>query len=407
MSLRKKILLVQENNLEVLPPLISVIDILQEFHEVVIMTGVRNPKAIEGRWNSERVSFVYVEEEEKFLGTVNLFRKALQLFRMGWRFRKLVREYIVNNRVDLIWVGSVDTALFLKNIFPEESYVAHIFELEENRPSVRVFLKTFYQKAKAVFVPELNRAYLLKAWLELATLPIVIPNRPERLEIMHPPMKQEPRAILYQGVFAPNERNLRGFCVAVESLFPRYELLLIGKHSDYVDVLKKEFRCVRYGGYFVPPEHLNQTRRAYIGIAVYSNTTLNTIYCAPNKIWEYAGCGIPMLINSVPGLSTVLRNGNCAEVVDEESPDEIRNAIKKIEDNYENYASNARRFYAQGNMSDYILGVANFKRNEFVACEKSLDAWHVFCGVFVRGVCERIRGVLMKNPFLKLFLSRF
>ena len=103
--------------------------------------------------------------------------------------------------------------------------------------------------------------------------------------------------------------------------------------------------------YITAPYHLEVTSHAFIGILIYApvygtfTSPLNSIYCAPNKLYEFSHFGIPMIGNNIPGLKYTIESykmGCCLPFFNAES---LKNAITDLTDNYETYAENARRFY--------------------------------------------------------------
>lgn len=87
------------------------------------------------------------------------------------------------------------------------------------------------------------------------------------------------------------------------------------------------------------------TSYAHIGIVFYRNDALNKVFCAPNKIYEYSGFGIPMLANDIPGLKNTVGNAGAAECM-ELKANNIINAIQNIEADYDTYSENAKKFFA-------------------------------------------------------------
>ena len=87
------------------------------------------------------------------------------------------------------------------------------------------------------------------------------------------------------------------------------------------------------------------TQAAHIGIANYDFSNLNNVFCAPNKIYEYSGFGIPMLANDIPGLKNTVGNAGAAECM-ELKANNIINAIQNIEADYDTYSENAKKFFA-------------------------------------------------------------
>lgn len=96
---------------------------------------------------------------------------------------------------------------------------------------------------------------------------------------------------------------------------------------------------------FIPaPDYLLFTSMCYIGIVTYDPFTLNTAYCAPNKIFEYAAFGKPMIANNIPGLK-VLSEAGAGETINENDISSIKEAILLIDKDYEKYRSAALGFF--------------------------------------------------------------
>ena len=72
---------------------------------------------------------------------------------------------------------------------------------------------------------------------------------------------------------------------------------------------------------------------------------MNHLFCAPNKTWEYSGFGIPTLGNDLPGLEYSIGSAGAGRCVDFDDKDAIIEAIKDIDNKYEEYSSNATKFY--------------------------------------------------------------
>lgn len=64
------------------------------------------------------------------------------------------------------------------------------------------------------------------------------------------------------------------------------------------------------------PLHLEITSHATIGVVFYSDETLNKAFCAPNKIYEYSGFGIPAIANCIPGLINTIGKSGAAVCTD-------------------------------------------------------------------------------------------
>ena len=115
----------------------------------------------------------------------------------------------------------------------------------------------------------------------------------------------------------------------------------------------------------MPPGHLQITSHAYIGVLSYVPTketgysVLNTLYCAPNKVYEFAQFGIPMIGNDNPGLNYLFKTEGIGEMFETWTEDAICEAIKKIEGEYAAYSNNTIDFFNKENVKDYVVRVLN------------------------------------------------
>ena len=114
---------------------------------------------------------------------------------------------------------------------------------------------------------------------------------------------------------------------------------------------------------FVPaPGHLAVTSHATVGLAFYSEETedffkrLNPIYCAPTKIYEYAGFGIPTLGNRLPGLlDTIERAG--AGICCDLTVDSILDAADRLINDIEAFSQRATAFFDGTDLEGQIQAV--------------------------------------------------
>ena len=134
-----------------------------------------------------------------------------------------------------------------------------------------------------------------------------------------------------------------------------YVLYIVGKTyseegRNLLDKLQKKYDVIYLGG-FNPPKHLAFVKYAHIGLLPYSplksevTSELNALYCAPNKIWEYAGFGVPMVGSDVLGLKLPFEQwdiGRCCDLNDEAS---IVKAIEEVDRNHDAMSKNCYKFY--------------------------------------------------------------
>lgn len=287
--------------------------------------------------------------------------KHWSLFRM--RFWSLIKD-----RNPLIYIGSGDTAICLGKKLFNYQYFLHLRELYVEHPLYMKLLKEYAHNSVKNITPEINRAYIYRVLWKLSETPYVIPNKPyfhprnRNIELSGIDNNQisnlKPKIILYQGEIGHSERDLTGLAKAINEL-DNYTLVLMGRDYNYVDKLQKINPSIVHIPFLTPPKHLIITSHAHIGIVTYSYLSLNTIYCAPNKIWEYSGFGIPMLGNRIPGLQNTVGNFILGSLVEMDNSKSIIKGINNIEENYETYSKNSLNFYDSVDISNLVKKLIN------------------------------------------------
>lgn len=97
---------------------------------------------------------------------------------------------------------------------------------------------------------------------------------------------------------------------------------------------------------------------ADIGVALYRDLGANftLISSASGKLAHYLKSGLPVVVNSYPGISEVIDQYNCGISVN--SPDQLRDAISKIFENYQQMHAGAYRCYEDNyRLSSYFSKV--------------------------------------------------
>lgn len=258
----------------------------------------------------------------------------------------------------VIWVARMDTAIALGRRLLQRSYILSVFELHEQSFLYQHAIGLYAPRASIVVVPEFCRASILRCRYRLAKPPFVLPNKPilrpgKRDAVVSDPVAaqtlasipRESRILLYQGALE-RDRDIEPVARATHQLGEAYRLLIMGEDRTG-DLGRLRQVCPRliYIPWLRPPVHLEVISHAHIGIAFYKFDSLNSIFCAPNKIWEYSAYGIPMICQDIPGLRYTVGTagaGVCVECGDIEG---IVNGIKAIETDYEHYSNKAMKFF--------------------------------------------------------------
>ena len=64
-------------------------------------------------------------------------------------------------------------------------------------------------------------------------------------------------------------------------------------------------------------ELLEFIKEANIGLNFIDNSCLNHEYCLPNKLWDYLSVPIPVMVNNLAGMRTIVKKYDCGWLIDE------------------------------------------------------------------------------------------
>ena len=207
-------------------------------------------------------------------------------------------------------------------------------------------------RADIVIVANEARGTLMQSHYRLRGTPLVIKNIPpappistrEQVEAVlsrYPALRRTSRddyLLVYEGDVSVG-RGLERFIKAIENLPERYRLVLIGGGPDLIH-LKDRYSALAKAGRInfldkVMGESLPILLAACdIGIVSYPYHGLNNLYCAPNKIFEYAQAGLPLIATDQPQLLQMVRHYRIGECISrEDGPTQVAHAIDRIAKN--------------------------------------------------------------------------
>ena len=339
------------------PPVISAIQYLSElgYHPHVITTGISNVYSERFKTNGVGLTVIPFDYSN------SLVKNTLNGYLWGIKARKEINRLAKESEI-LLWIEGNYTFTSLGadfiNKYPHVLQNQELFDLPTRKGRIVMnTLKKIMPTAVACFAPEYNRAYVYTALLKLKDVPVVLPNKPAFL-----PSKENlkeiggryvdivqkingRRVILYQGSLA-RERNLDSFIKACSLLDNKeYVTVLLGKTTEALSDYKKYNPNLIHVEYIPAPDYLYITSLAYIGIVTYSPDKLNTIYCAPNKIFEYSAFGVPMIGNDIPGLRYTIDDAGCGIVCNDRSVDDIKKKLDQVISNYQVMSEKATKFF--------------------------------------------------------------
>ncbi len=361
------------------PPIISLLRHLIKLNYRVVFLGIYSDTDGKEKLKAQGVGFVNVTQYDV---NANLINKLFKIY----RYKRDIIRYFKGVKLktgDYIWLAQNENVRLLYKLV--EKYPTIIHQLEYTTPNVSlkyklsspfVNLSAIYRKASKVVCCEYNRAQITKGQFDLRELPYILPNKTDiefnATEIpcdIKPILKeafefiQNRKIIIYQGVFSKTERRLDEFCEAIKILPDDFGLIIMGRETGYYQELKKKYSSdkIKFLPFIRPPYYLHVTSKAYIGVLTYFSSpksmasVINPIYCAPNKIYEYARFGIPMIGNDIPGLYYRFKEHNCGEIMTYPiTSHKIMETILKIDLKYEEYSNGATSLFKSDDI-DSIL----------------------------------------------------
>lgn len=355
--------------LETCPPCMNHLDILRgDLTEVTLVCRSGDRSYVAGRY-SDVIDCRFFDEglHEDTLPAREL---SVAWMREVRDYRALVREALLEE-YDFVWFGTEDSALFARDLV-SIPYVLTCLEFWDESLKKTRFIRAAARNAALCIACERTRAWLMKLGWELSSLPVVIPNKFEshpRTPEMKGSSEESRRAIakiaekkivLYQGWLQP-DRGLEEVAEALSLLDEDLWLAVLSPATsecrDAMEGLASRYMRTVYLGYVPSPMHLEVTSHALIGIARYEPTGINNAFCAPNKIYEYAGFGIPMLCNDVPGLEETVGRFGAGLCIDFSRTRDIADALHELSHHREEYGARAKELFNATDTVDLVRSV--------------------------------------------------
>ncbi|WP_227509764.1 glycosyltransferase [Acinetobacter pragensis] len=145
-------------------------------------------------------------------------------------------------------------------------------------------------------------------------------------------IRNEQIILLYQGGLF----NGRGIHLILDAFKSRNDNKIVIVFMGYGE-LEQAIKAVmlEYNNIFfypaVPPQIvLEYTASADLGISLIENTCLSYYYCMPNKLFEYAMAGLPILVSNMKDMSELVIKNNIGTAISNFSSDGINQAIDEF-----------------------------------------------------------------------------
>lgn len=353
-----KIVYIIKKGFQYYPPCLAQVLILNDLGMELEIYHGKNSEYIDGLLDIRQIKHYQLNSDNDAKGRVASIKKLIF-------YRQELKKILSGISCDeVLWFGNCESLMLLGKYLENRKFVASILELYDDKRWIRKLLREILPKAEAVICCEKHRAAIMKSYYSLNELPYVIPNKAYELglsneysPILHNDFLQKTTnkaagkiVVLYQGIIS-KDRPLSVVANALAKINnPNIVFWIMGSGDmQVVEETKHIYTNTEYLGYIPSPQHLFVTAFASIGIANYDYSNLNNVFCAPNKIYEYAKFGIPMLTSDNIGLSETVGAEGAAECVDFREVNQVKNGLLTIINGYTQYSKCAKKFY---HMSD-------------------------------------------------------
>lgn len=384
-----RVVIFQQHPLDILPPLISLMRILRKMDIDVWYVGLTKTTAATRILEEIAVPCcLYLRTAVRFREHpfIRLWQKLTSPV-CHWVFRrwawKRIEPLLAGSDDAILWAHSMNSASVLGNraLRLGHRYVVTLYDLgdEYGRDLPGFDIKALYETATIVEC-EYNRAHILMAEKGLMRLPFVLPNKPfahprnRNLDVADVVARKAierwrgRKVFLYQGALQSDRGDLfkiiRWLCEAL----PEVVVAVMGQKNEVIDQLLDRYDNFSFVPFVSPPRHLEVTSHAHVGIAVYKGgaiyglSPLNSVYCAPNKIFEYTGFGIPILCNDIPGLRYTIGLADAGICLEDISRETVCAAAKKMMAEHDFYSDNATRFFESVDMIRLVGKILDYSR---------------------------------------------
>ena len=340
------------------PPVISVVNFLLKLNiDVTLLSHTSEARALEILPGVETKSLKVRDSR---------FGKILSYLSFMSLIRKQIKHKSSYSHIWVIDAHSCFSVVFLRGFYRYKRII-QIQELHEKQPILLKILRKVCDNAKVV-VPEVFRSYYFTEKLRLNDRPYVLPNMPNfvnegladgtRIKMQEVECWAKSReVIIYQGGIS-SVRGLDVLCNALNIVDRKIGLLLVGpqQQNNIINELKGIYNDILYIGNFPAPDYLAFMKYASLGYVVYSQNSLNNIFCAPNKFAEYTREGLPIITNLNVGLMKYFLNRPPGKMVDLNASD-IARGIVEVLGNIGHYRENSLIKFSEFNNLEIVENI--------------------------------------------------
>jgi glycosyltransferase involved in cell wall biosynthesis len=309
---------------------------------IVVISSNSNP----GYSNRHFKSLIFKSDLKGLFG---LFLFWLHIFKFSLANLNSIKLLYIHD-YNLVYLGRLISSLCnFKWV-----YDAHELVMESSKVRQSIKEKVFFlmekwsiKKADLVITANEERKRIIKSVYKVKNIISVL--NISKLNYTIETGSKKNNIIVYQG-YISETRQVSNFIRMLSYLPNDVKLKLIGDGPDLRKCQKlvrdENLECrVKFTGMVPYSKLLAENEESKVGIVVYKLQGINNYYCSPNKIFEYAQLGIPMLLSSQPFLKKVNAKYKIGEIIcPDDTNEDMARKILKLLSNLESYKINMERF---------------------------------------------------------------
>ena len=273
-------------------------------------------------------------------------------------------RYIKKEQPDILYGHDYYSALLLLFFLKRKKckkivYDAHeLYVPEKGKPfsfRSRIFYwieKAIVKKVDLLICASEERGYLMQKHYNLPSPPLTIRNISKLNVISEKEFCDDKnvngflqipgKTLVYAGVVVKS-RRLDELIRAAGTLSPEVKLLIVGGGNAVEELKELAVSYPNLQSLFTGPLPFRELgyilSKCDLGFIYYPVDTLNNIYCASNKLYEYASVNLPIVSNNNPTIKKALEQYKIGE-----ASDDLLSAVRQVLENYEVYHSNCSAF---------------------------------------------------------------
>lgn len=351
-----RILFAGIRNYATFPPTISAVNYLNKDNKVTVFSYYIAPGQFEKGVRCEKIS------EQPY--PVSFLKRTIAKLSAFFIFYKFLLRHA--NEFDVIWVAAWDFPLLKKILSFKKFKGKLVYQMHELEPEKFRFAKL----ADYVIVPDENRGWISYFLGGFKRPPLVLPNIPyipanlknqndTEFKVLKRQRPEGTKFILYQGFLDYEKRCLLELLESLQQIPENIELVIMPANASNNEVIKRinndsEALGIRHRVHIISsvgaPLHLLSVAEADVGIGLYRPTSLNQIYAAPNRIYEFTYFGIPLILPDFPHFRML--EGKYPHAINTASPVNVTEIAKVITEllkpeNHMEGRSNAKLFFQE------------------------------------------------------------